>query len=277
MAYYINIVGKKFGMLTVKELIERTNKDSSYLCECECGGSVTKKRSQLKGASAKNLNCGCKSRISAKAEDLTGKVFGRLTVIGRADTNSKDGKPKWVCQCSCGNKAEVSSGAIRKGQKTCSLSCGQTTHGLSNTRLHKIWRDMISRCYSISDYHGEWYGKRGIGICNEWRNDFKAFYDWATANGYADSLTIERKDNDKDYSPDNCEWKNILEQCHNRGLFKTNKSGYAGIWWVGSKKQWRAGITVNYKKVYLGYHDKIEDAIAARKEAEIKYWNKVAE
>jgi hypothetical protein len=133
---------------------------------------------------------------------------------------------------------------------------------------------MLSRCYSPGDYHGEWYRDRGIGVCDAWRNDFSAFYDWALENGYADDLTIERKDNDKGYSPDNCEWLTILEQCHNRGLFKTNTSGFAGVQWRPDCNKWRAVITVNYKRIRLGVFSEKSDAIAARKSAEEKYWGR---
>lgn len=90
------------------------------------------------------------------------------------------------------------------------------THGMTGTRIHDEWRSMKRRCYNKrqADYHS--YGGRGITICDEWLNDFQAFYDWAMANGYADNLTIDRKDVNKGYSPDNCRWVTQKVQQNNR-------------------------------------------------------------
>lgn len=218
----------------------------------------------------------------SKKIDLTGKRFGRLIVIKESEKTY--GQVMWLCKCDCGKTKSINGNSLRRGIST---SCGcyrleQSNvachkHGLSNTRLHKIWRDMISRCYSVGDYHGEWYREKGIIICDEWKENFQAFYDWSVANGYSDKLTIDRIDNDKGYSPDNCRWITILEQCHNRGIFKNNKSGCSGVHFEKDTKLWRATITINYKVIRLGRYKKLDDAIAARKAGEIKYWNKDAE
>lgn len=90
-----------------------------------------------------------------------------------------------------------------------------TTHGLRNTRLYNIWCCMKARCYRIKHdaYHN--YGGRGITVCDEWLNDFKSFYDWANNNGYKETLTLDRIDNDKEYSPLNCKWSTRKEQNSN--------------------------------------------------------------
>lgn len=89
-------------------------------------------------------------------------------------------------------------------------------HGLRHTRLFSIWSNMLTRCTNCNADSYKWYGAKGITVCDEWRNDFKSFYDWAMANGYSDNLTIDRIDNSKGYYPDNCHWSTEKTQANNR-------------------------------------------------------------
>lgn len=89
-------------------------------------------------------------------------------------------------------------------------------HGLCETRLYSIWTNMKSRCNNPNhpDYHN--YGGRGVQVCKEWEDNFYCFYQWAMSNGYADSLTIDREDNDGNYCPENCRWVSKVIQANNK-------------------------------------------------------------
>lgn len=158
----------------------------------------------------------------SELKDLTGLRFGRLIVVSR-DENTKEGRATWLCRCDCG-KTTVKQGKLLRNGHCKSCGCGEyenrvsnvTSHRLSNTRLYTIWQGMKQRCnYSKhKDFYN--YGGRGITVCDEWSHDFKSFYDWSILNGYDDSLTIDRIDNDKGYSPTNCKWATAKEQRQNQ-------------------------------------------------------------
>lgn len=147
-------------------------------------------------------------------------------------------------------------------------------HGLSKTRLHKEWRGILHRCKNQSASHYEYYGGKGITVCEQWVNNFVNFYNWAINNGYDDSLTLDRIDNNKGYSPYNCRWVTHKINCRNRGLRKGNKTGYTGVAErkIKSGVRYRAFIVIDNQNISLGHYDTIEEAYNARKKAE-KYYN----
>lgn len=149
--------------------------------------------------------------------DLVGNTFGKLTVIkfgGR-----KNGKRFWHCRCKCGSYTESLHGNLISGNaNSCGCSRGESLkkHGLRNHKLFTVWVNMRARCYNKNGSQYKDYGGRGIVVCKKWVNNFKAFYDWSIANGWEKSLTLDRRDNSKSYTPSNCRFTTRVQQNRNQ-------------------------------------------------------------
>lgn len=151
-----------------------------------------------------------------KEKDITGKRFNHLTALKKINR-------KWLFKCDCGSLKEIDKYSVLKGEVK---SCGcllkstraiyKTKHGLSKSKLYKCWLGIKKRCFNKNATGYKNYGGRGIKVCDDWKNNFMSFYEWAIKNGYREDLTIERIDIDRDYFPENCKWISSKEQAQNR-------------------------------------------------------------
>lgn len=215
-----------------------------------------------------------------KIKDLTGQKFGKLTVIkfsGLVGINKK--RAEFLCKCDCGKIISISGNCLLTGN---TRSCGcfrlglkrgkyQTSgktfkHGL-NTKdtLYRKWSQMKNRCTNPKCQYFYIYGGRGISVCKEWINDFLTFREWALANGWQSGLTIDRRDNEKGYSPENCRFATMTVQARNTRTRKNNKYG-RGVSYIKKRDRYKVGIGINRKWIQIGTFKTKEKAVAARAE-----------
>ena len=213
-----------------------------------------------------------KSNIAkASNNDLIGQKFYRLLVVEKADDYiTSNGKiiRRWKCKCDCGNEKVIRETELRRGH-TRSCGCLQKeiasslnkTHGLSRKcgRLYPLWKSIKYRCYNKKAKEYERYGGRGIKMCDEWRNDFKVFHDWAVANGYKEEkadnglniLTIDRIDVNGNYEPSNCRFVTNEVQAKNKRNTITEEERYRVCPVCGEKTRLQIRIDTELKKFSL--------------------------
>jgi len=186
-----------------------------------------------------------------------GKKYGRLTIISLSHMG-KYGEKYYLCKCDCGNRHIANLAHLRSGH-TKSCGCYQrevsvenghiVKHGKSNTRLYKIWAGMKTRCTNPNSDHKRDYYDRGIIICDEWKNDFMNFYNWAMEHGYDNHLTLDRKDFDGNYEPSNCRWATPKQQTENRKCAILISIG--GV--TRTLKEWSERCGIPYITLYWRY------------------------
>ena len=154
-----------------------------------------------------------------KPKDITGKRFGKLVAIKPLKTKDNNGSIHWLCECDCGNIVEASGHRLRNGSK---MSCGclSTKHGMATSKIYNIWGAMKARCLNPNDKAYKNYGSRGITVCSRWSGDngFKNFL--ADMGEKPKDKSLDRIDNNKGYSPDNCRWATRKQQQNN---IRTNR------------------------------------------------------
>lgn len=260
-----DISGQRFGRLLIQHQERTRSGKSAWRCLCDCGNTVQRTKAVLQ--SPAEASCGCAPRRKRsvrrvyKSEDLTGKVFGRLTVKGRVTLAPGERGPFWLCLCGCGKECKVRAGNLKSGS---TRSCGclakefTTSHGKRNTRTWHVWAQLIQRCTNPNNKGYKNYGARGITVHPRWR-DFSNFL--ADMGEAPEGLSIERVNNDGNYEPGNCEWATKLTQARNtRALIFLTVQGHTAC-----LAAWAEVLGVDYFKLWRACKAAGNDYAAVRK------------
>lgn len=183
-----------------------------------------------------------------RAPIFIGQKSGRLTVI---EVGPAQKRRRCLCRCECGTEKWIMAQSIKSGA---SVSCGcyrlerataaNRKHGETRHPLFKLWFGMLQRCGNPDHPAYSYYGARGITVCPEWADDFGTFLRWATLDVspmWRRGMTLDRIDNDGEYSPRNCRWATMAEQ--NRNKRKTKKYDFNGEQLVATDIAKRLGIS----------------------------------
>ena len=217
-----------------------------------------------------------------------GDRFARLSILDEQATRSK--ARMFLCLCDCGTEKVISLSHLRSGHTT---SCGcynrsQASHRRMKFDLPKgysavidrkvpefsVWLNIVTRCYNSNHIGWEYYGGKGVGMSSEWlQEDGRGFYRFYEDMGpRPDNCRIDRIDPTKGYSKDNCRWVSLSVSSFNKGKSRKNTSGVTGVKWKKGLDKWVATIGKDCKRINLGCFDIFEEAVSARKAAELLYF-----
>ena len=198
-------------------------------------------------------------------KDMTPKLIGE-TYLKKPKENSRCRESHGIYECQyCGKEFECITVRIKSGRaKSCGCQKYIRSHGLTHNKWYSVWGGIIGRCYKPQNKSYKNYGARGITVCEEWL-DITTFIAWAeSTHPNIEGYTLDRIDNDKGYSPENCRWADRTTQNTNQRMREDNTSGVKGVYYHKSIGKWVASIGVESKLKHIGSFKTLEEAVLAR-------------
>lgn len=240
MGNFRDLIGQTFGELTVEDRLGK-NKYNMFIWKCKCSCGKTKDVPTNYLTSGDTKTCGDRLHKLGPRRDLSGDVYGNLTVLKYDHTQESNSMGFYLCKCQCGNEKVISHGNLRYGHTKscgCMVLRGEDSHyykhGKSNTKVHRAWVRLKDRCLnpSNSDYYN--YGAKGITVSPEFMS-FDKFYD-EIGDPPSHRHSVDRIDHTKGYEPGNVRWADDDQQARNKGKTTSNTSGVTGVQFYHSGK-----------------------------------------
>ena len=209
-----------------------------------------------------------------RSEITEGSKFGEWRTV-RPGGRTARGDKTWLCRCSCGRESVVRQYSLTRGDSKRCVYCARRrfsnrTHGLSNHQLYFVWCSVIQRCEDPKGKSYKYYGQRGIGVCQSWRENFMAFYSWAVEAGWEPGLQIDRTDNEVGYGPSNCRIVTQSQQQRNR-----RNSNYVTIDGISRHlKEWAEVTGIAWGTIYARYYGRGERGEWLIRPVEVKHGGK---
>lgn len=267
-----NLIGQRFsGLCVVSRAGTSPSGNATWDCICDCGGNRTVAGGSLTGG----LTKGCVRCAKAKhsnVKNLQGRRFGKLSVVSQLGIN-RNGLMVWQCACDCGGTRAVVGSRLLDGRAASCERCRidrlilrVTTHGQTKgyrpSGVYQSWSAMWMRCTNPKSKDWKDYGGRGIKVCEDWKN-FENFY--AVMGDRPDGLTLDRTDVNGNYEPGNTRWATAEQQAQNHRVRRDNKTGHSCVY--TREGRYRAEVTVNHKRILLGYFPLSSEGLKAAVDA----------